>query len=66
MFSAKLLKYEGLSMRTTSFDMDRRWLIISHLRFRYVPVSYKNLPTHETVLELVCRLLLEKKKILYF
>ena len=28
----------------------------------YAPVSYKHFPAHETVLELVCRLLLEKKK----
>ena len=28
-------------------------------------VSYTNLRAHETVLELVCRLLLEKKKVLY-
>ena len=26
------------------------------------PVSFKHLPAHENVLELVCRLLLEKKK----
>ena len=28
-----------------------------------VPVSYTHLRAHETVLDLVCRLLLEKKKI---
>ena len=28
----------------------------------WVPVSYTHLRAHETVLELVCRLLLEKKK----
>src|SRR5664280_2749827 len=28
----------------------------------YVPVSYTHLRAHETVLDLVCRLLLEKKK----
>ena len=29
----------------------------------HVPVSYTHLRAHETVLDLVCRLLLEKKKI---
>ena len=29
---------------------------------RYIPVSYTHLRAHETVLDLVCRLLLEKKK----
>ena len=29
---------------------------------RIVPVSYTHLRAHETVLDLVCRLLLEKKK----
>ena len=29
---------------------------------RHVPVSYTHLRAHETVLDLVCRLLLEKKK----
>ena len=29
----------------------------------YLPVSYTHLRAHETVLDLVCRLLLEKKKI---
>ena len=31
-------------------------------RVRAVPVSYTHLRAHETVLDLVCRLLLEKKK----
>ena len=31
-------------------------------KFRYAPVSYTHLRAHETVLDLVCRLLLEKKK----
>ena len=29
---------------------------------RLIPVSYTHLRAHETVLDLVCRLLLEKKK----
>ena len=32
------------------------------VRFRRVSVSYTHLRAHETVLDLVCRLLLEKKK----
>ena len=28
----------------------------------YIPVSYTHLRAHETVLDIVCRLLLEKKK----
>ena len=39
-------------------------LIVAALGFRVftVPVSYTHLRAHETVLDLVCRLLLEKKK----
>ena len=35
--------------------LERGWL-------RLAPVSYTHLRAHETVLDLVCRLLLEKKK----
>eukprot|EP00657_Telonema_sp_P-1_P006355 TRINITY_DN2477_c0_g1_i8.p1 TRINITY_DN2477_c0_g1~~TRINITY_DN2477_c0_g1_i8.p1 ORF type:complete len:150 (-),score=26.09 TRINITY_DN2477_c0_g1_i8:42-491(-) len=36
---------------------------VGHLHpLYYVPVSYTHLRAHETVLDLVCRLLLEKKK----
>ena len=31
-------------------------------RYEIIPVSYTHLRAHETVLDLVCRLLLEKKK----
>ena len=34
----------------------------SQLSLSKVPVSYTHLRAHETVLDLVCRLLLEKKK----
>ena len=34
----------------------------SHHKETQVPVSYTHLRAHETVLDLVCRLLLEKKK----
>ena len=36
---------------------------ISEVQARADPVSYTHLRAHETVLDLVCRLLLEKKKI---
>ena len=35
---------------------------ISHVVMMMTPVSYTHLRAHETVLDLVCRLLLEKKK----
>ena len=40
---------------------------IDQIIFRIIPdtVSYTHLRAHETVLDLVCRLLLEKKKNLY-
>ena len=33
-----------------------------HVHLAHEPVSYTHLRAHETVLDLVCRLLLEKKK----
>ena len=36
--------------------------IISKETQRFIPVSYTHLRAHETVLDLVCRLLLEKKQ----
>ena len=33
-----------------------------YFRLNVIPVSYTHLRAHETVLDLVCRLLLEKKK----
>ena len=35
---------------------------LAECRTRSAPVSYTHLRAHETVLDLVCRLLLEKKK----
>ena len=43
---------------------DRRYAIDAakiNTELGYVPVSYTHLRAHETVLDLVCRLLLEKK-----
>ena len=47
-------------------DRDRRevlaeW-ILGEQKMQFAPVSYTHLRAHETVLDLVCRLLLEKKK----
>ena len=44
--------FEKAENGVTVFQMDR-----------WAPVSYTHLRAHETVLDLVCRLLLEKKKI---
>ena len=40
------------------------YLFLSHFHLDHIagPVSYTHLRAHETVLDLVCRLLLEKKK----
>src|SRR5665811_2499172 len=40
----------------------RRCVITTGKRGPHTPVSYTHLRAHETVLDLVCRLLLEKKK----
>ena len=42
---------------------EQRWVDTSDKTTRevYAPVSYTHLRAHETVLDLVCRLLLEKK-----
>ena len=42
------------------FILDK--VIIRRLEVSDQPVSYTHLRAHETVLDLVCRLLLEKKK----
>ena len=37
-------------------------IVITPFAIELLPVSYTHLRAHETVLDLVCRLLLEKKK----
>ena len=37
------------------------WVYGLHVGYRFGPVSYTHLRAHETVLDLVCRLLLENK-----
>ena len=37
----------------------------AYVRSHAAPVSYTHLRAHETVLDLVCRLLLEKKKLIF-
>ena len=39
----------------------RRWMQVFGKRYFANPVSYTHLRAHETVLDIVCRLLLEKK-----
>ena len=46
-----MLKFKGNNKKTVIF-----------YSFGYISVSYTHLRAHETVLDLVCRLLLEKKK----
>ena len=50
----------------TAHELEQEWLALNDwvawLRRTYGPVSYTHLRAHETVLDLVCRLLLEKKK----
>src|SRR5665811_801171 len=65
------LSYDELTYRVNN-DYTMRCLLgiqenefgIERIEFGYqkVPVSYTHLRAHETVLDLVCRLLLEKKK----
>ena len=43
-------------------DNDRTGQAVQEAMYSNTPVSYTHLRAHETVLDLVCRLLLEKKK----
>src|SRR5665213_2610690 len=45
--------------RVAAAALERKWEFMGH---SYVPVSYTHLRAHETGRNLVCRLLLEKKK----
>src|SRR5664280_2007000 len=51
-----LASADGIKMEAFPVEMFREAL------FKVIPVSYTHLRAHETVLDLVCRLLLEKKK----
>ncbi|HCK80195.1 MAG TPA: hypothetical protein DIC59_01855 [Candidatus Competibacteraceae bacterium] len=46
----------------TTVSLFNQYLAKFGVAVTYVPVSYTHLRAHETVLDLVCRLLLEKKK----
>ena len=56
----------GLRERVEGVDRSRHLLLVTERRLehrdRRIAVSYTHLRAHETVLDLVCRLLLEKKK----
>ena len=58
---------EGRQPRGGFLDGLRRPLRAARVLLRAVraPVSYTHLRAHETVLDLVCRLLLEKKKTIH-
>src|SRR5665811_1915311 len=56
------LRPEGLTRPLNLPAPGRRQSVYIVLRLRTDPVSYTHLRAHETVLDLVCRLLLEKKK----
>src|SRR5664280_2709381 len=51
-------RHEGADVRQTGYHLLNR----HHGHEQIWPVSYTHLRAHETVLDLVCRLLLEKKK----
>ena len=42
--------------------VSQRYCTTIHIHMFRIPVSYTHLRAHETVLDLVCRLLLEKKQ----
>ena len=44
------------------FFFDKKAVHFGNILICHFPVSYTHLRAHETVLDLVCRLLLEKKK----
>ena len=65
--SAKFKTQEGLVKKMSNpylpaivVDKDQKFQQVDG--FGFTPVSYTHLRAHETVLDLVCRLLLEKKK----
>ena len=65
----KELSAKGAKVLSLNFDVRKRYEvedIIGSLPDEWknidIPVSYTHLRAHETVLDLVCRLLLEKKK----
>ena len=51
---------DGFRRHVAAGDVDRQVLLF--LREQMEPVSYTHLRAHETVLDIVCRLLLEKTK----
>ena len=52
-------QFSDLYLRVDGVDLHR---VALELAYGRDPVSYTHLRAHETVLDLVCRLLLEKKK----
>ena len=52
---------EQTRVRVEGVPLVERRALVAHGRLQVEPVSYTHLRAHETVLDLVCRLLLEKK-----
>ena len=64
-----MYKRQGVTSADVCIQISSGWGVGNDLGFddvtisaNVVPVSYTHLRAHETVLDLVCRLLLEKKK----
>jgi len=56
----RVLEYEQQHL-----ELMQKWIVESYekiMRQEFYAVSYTHLRAHETVLDIVCRLLLEKKK----
>ena len=56
------IKEKGLDVIARLSKSNRIWQFTGKYKTLEKPVSYTHLRAHETVLDLVCRLLLEKKK----
>ena len=55
----------GVTIGVDGFHLDSDGSLLLSLMLAATPVSYTHLRAHETVLDLVCRLLLEKKRQIY-
>ena len=58
----KIVVDENIAFAKTAFNQFGNVTLLSGRKITNAAVSYTHLRAHETVLDLVCRLLLEKKK----
>ena len=58
----RAITLELLSKKVPPNDLKRIVELATNAKIEFEAVSYTHLRAHETVLDLVCRLLLEKKK----